>query len=393
MYKKILFVMITAVVFAGSAFAGNLKVKVYNPGTDAIFQITSTLIYGDKDAILIDAQFEKKYALELIKEIKATGKNLKTVYISHSDPDFYFTLDEIKKAFPKADIISTAQTAYLIDASKEGKLAVWKDQLKDGAPSEFIVPKAVKEIPDLEGYKIEIIQAKNDPAHSFVWIPSLKTIVGGISVGTDAHLWMADTKNVEALDLWLAQIDKMKSLNPEKVIASHFIKLNDSPKILDFVKDYLLYYKEADAQSKNADELTKKTLAKYPGLGAVNELELGAKVFKGEVDWELKSPYLAIGNHISVDFGGDFKFDLDFEDNKSMRFTGLIGSMKGLTELINYTAVEVSPNVFMVYWSEPQTTKANVVHVQNWNTGVVYTNIANPDGSFYNLKGTFKLKD
>ena len=102
-----------------SIFAGNLKVKVYNPGTKAIFPITSTIIYGDKDAILVDAQFQKQYAEQLVKEIKATGKNLKTVFISHSDPDFYFGLDVIKKAFPNAKIISTAQTAYLISASKD----------------------------------------------------------------------------------------------------------------------------------------------------------------------------------------------------------------------------------------------------------------------------------
>jgi len=46
----------------------------------------------------------------------------------------------------------------------------------------------------------------------------------------------------------------------------------------------------------------------------------------------------------------------------------------------------------MVYWSEAST-KANVVHVQNWNTHEVYTNIANPDGSFIHLKGTLKIKD
>ena len=57
-----------------SIFAGNLKVKVYNPGTKAIFPITSTIIYGDKDAILVDAQFQKQYAEQLVKEIKSNRK-------------------------------------------------------------------------------------------------------------------------------------------------------------------------------------------------------------------------------------------------------------------------------------------------------------------------------
>ena len=85
MIQKKLWSLLTLLGFI-SVFAGNLKVKVYNPGSKAIFPITSTIIYGDKDAILVDAQFQKQYAEQLVKEIKATGKTLKTVFISHSDP-------------------------------------------------------------------------------------------------------------------------------------------------------------------------------------------------------------------------------------------------------------------------------------------------------------------
>lgn len=390
-YKTLLFVMAT-IMFAGSALAGNLNIKVYNPGATAIFPITSTLVYGDKDAILIDAQFQKKYALELIKEIKATGKNLKMIYISHSDPDFYFGLDEIKKAFPDAAIVSTAQTAYLIEASKDQKLAVWGPQLKEDAPSEIIVPKAIAALPPLEGHQLDIIRSKEDPAHSFVWMPSIRTIAGGVSLAEGAHLWMADTKDYKALDLWIAQINKMKSLQPQKVIPAHFIKLDESPELLDFVEDYLRNYKSAALSSSTGEELANKMIAKYPQLPGKESLEMGAKVFKGEMQWELKSPYPAIGNHVSVNFGGGFVFDLDYLNNKQMRFTGKSESTKNLSELVDYTAVEVSPNVFMVYWTETKT-KTNVVHVQNWNTGVVYTNIANPDGSFNHFKGTMKLAD
>jgi glyoxylase-like metal-dependent hydrolase (beta-lactamase superfamily II) len=392
MLNKIILSIMTTIVFAGSALAGNLNLKIYNPGANAIFPVTSTLVYGDRDAVLIDAQFQKKYALELIKEIKATGKNLKLIYISHSDPDFYFGLAEIKKAFPNADIVSTAQTAYLIETSKDSKLAIWGPQLKEDAPAEIIIPKAIAELPLLEGHKLDIIQSKEDPAHSFVWIPSIKTVVGGISVGEGAHLWMADTKDYKALDLWIAQINKMKALQPQKVIPAHFNKLDESPAVLDFMESYLTDYKNAALSSSSGVELVNKMMVKYPQLAGKESLEMGAKVFKGEMEWDLKSSYPAIGNHVLVDFGGGFVFDLDFVNNKQMRFTGKSERTKNLSEQVDYTAVEVSKNVFMVYWTEPET-KTNVVHVQNWNTGVVYTNIANPDGSFNHFKGTMKLAD
>ncbi|MCL8536912.1 MBL fold metallo-hydrolase [Chryseobacterium gallinarum] len=389
MLKKKLLSLAVLLGFINIVWAGNLKIKVYNPGPKAIFPITSTIIYGEKDALLIDAQFQKQYAEQLVKEIKATGKNLKTVFISHSDPDFYFGLDVIRKAFPDVKIISTAQTAYLISVSKDEKIAVWKPQLKADAPSEIIIPEAVTSIPELEGNTIEIKQNPEDPAHSFLWIPSLKTVVGGISVSVDSHLWMADTQNVKAIEQWIGQIDAMKALNPEQVVPSHFAKLSLSPRSLDFVKNYLENYKKAVTENQTTPAAVDFMVKKYPDLPGKNELEMGVKVFHGEMDWDLKSPYPAIGRKVEVDFG-TVKFLLDFKDNKTMTFRGLSGNSKGSTETVEYTAVEVAKNVFMVYWHEPES-GFNVTHVQDYNKHILYTNIAGKDGGFTHLKGTLKI--
>lgn len=385
MLGKKLLSLIGLLGFVSIVFAGNLKIKVYNPGSKAIFPITSTIIYGDKDAMLIDAQFQKQYAEQLVKEIKATGKNLKTVFISHSDPDFYFGLDVIKKAFPNVKIISTAQTAYLISASKDGKMAVWKPQLKADAPSEIIVPEAVNSIPDLEGNAIEIKQNSDDSVHSFLWIPSLKAVVGGISVSVDSHLWMADTQNIKAIDQWIAQIDAMKALNPTQVVPSHFAKLSLSPNALDFVKDYLENYKKAVTENKNSDGIVNFMVVQYPNLPGKDELAMGVKVFLGEMNWDLKSPYPAIGRKVEVNFG-TAQFILDFKDNKTMSFVGT----DGMTDTVEYTAVEVSKNIFMVYWKEPKL-GINVVNVQDYNRNIIYSNIVKIDGSSEHPTGTIKI--
>ena len=44
----------------------------------------------------------------------------------------------------------------------------------------------------------------------------------------------------------------------------------------------------------------------------------------------------------------------------------------------------------MVFWHEPHLGD-NVVHIQDYNTGIVYTNIAKPDGQFLHFKGTLKI--
>lgn len=48
----------------------SLAFHVYHPGAKAIFDVTSTLITGEKDAFLVDAQFQKQYAEELVQLIK-----------------------------------------------------------------------------------------------------------------------------------------------------------------------------------------------------------------------------------------------------------------------------------------------------------------------------------
>jgi glyoxylase-like metal-dependent hydrolase (beta-lactamase superfamily II) len=115
---------------------------VYNPGAKSMFPVSSEIVTGQTDAVLIDAQFQRNDAEALVQKIKATGKKLTTVYISHSDPDYYFGLDVIQAAFPDAKIVATPQTVAAIQASKDGKLAHWGPILKDNAPKALVVPAA-----------------------------------------------------------------------------------------------------------------------------------------------------------------------------------------------------------------------------------------------------------
>ncbi|MCS3529954.1 MBL fold metallo-hydrolase [Chryseobacterium sp. JUb7] len=385
MFKKQFLSLILLLSCTTVLLAGDLKIKVYNPGSKAIFPITSTIIYGEKDAMLVDAQFEKNFALELVKEIKSTGKNLKTVFISHSDPDFYFGLDVIKKAFPDVKIISTAQTAYLISASKDGKLNVWGPKLKENAPSEIIIPEAVNSVPDLEGNKIELKQNLDDSAHSFLWIPSIKTIVGGISVTVDSYIWMADTQNKEAIDQWIRQINAMKALHPVQVVPSHYATLDLSPKSLDFVGNYLENYKKAVTENKTSDAIVNFMVSKYPKLSGKDELEMGVKVFLGEMNWDLKSPYPAIGRKVLVDFN-DTKFVEEFKDHETMTFVKTEGSSKGASDTVKYSVVEVAKNVFLVYWHEPKN-GYNITHIEDYNKNIVYSNFTSKEGNLIHLEG------
>ncbi|MGN5028694.1 MBL fold metallo-hydrolase [Aeromonas rivipollensis] len=112
-------------LLGGAALASPLTVTVYNPGDKAIFPVSSELVTGDKEAILIDAQFGVNDGQALVDLIKQSGKRLTTVYISGGDPDFYFGLEPIKAAFPDVKILASQHVVDHIKQTKDAKLAYW----------------------------------------------------------------------------------------------------------------------------------------------------------------------------------------------------------------------------------------------------------------------------
>lgn len=223
---KLRTVALTAFVTLTTAFtqAATLKLDVYNPGNNSIFPVSSEIISGDKEVILIDAQFQKNDAQALVNQIKALNKTLTTIYISHSDPDYYFGLDTIIKAFPDAKVVATQETVEAIKASKESKLAYWRTILKDEAPAALIVPDVIQgDRFTIEGETL-LIKGSDGPApeRTYVWIPSLKAVVGGVVVSDNIHVWVADTQTKESRQHWQQTLENIQALNPKIVVPGHF---------------------------------------------------------------------------------------------------------------------------------------------------------------------------
>ena len=86
-----------------------LQLKVYH-ANEAGIGVASVIVYGKTEAVLIDAQFTLADAENVAKEIKATGKKLNTIFVSHGDPDYYFGLQVFKKYFPEVTVYATAET-------------------------------------------------------------------------------------------------------------------------------------------------------------------------------------------------------------------------------------------------------------------------------------------
>ncbi|QYJ72571.1 MBL fold metallo-hydrolase [Shewanella sp. FJAT-51649] len=273
-----------------TAQAAPLQVSHFNPGENSIFAVSSSFISGEHEMMLVDAQFQKNDAQTLVDTIKASGKKLTLVYISHSDPDFYFGLDVIKQNFPEVEIVATQTTVDDIKASMEGKLAYWGPILKDNAPSQLVLPKVVTTNSfSIDGEQV-LIEGLEDahPKHTFLWVPSAKTITGGVEVFDNTHVWIADTQSIESRQAWLAHLDKMSALSPETVIPGHYLgRARFDQRAISFTRDYIHAFENAAKTAKNSADLIAKMLALYPQIPSDVGLEISAKVIMGEMRWPM----------------------------------------------------------------------------------------------------------
>ena len=297
MNKRTLFRSLLAttvgLMLAGSAVVAvaasqPLKLEVYNPGANGVFPVSSELVTGNNEAILIDAQFDRANAGQLVKKIQDSGKKLTTIYISHGDPDYYFGLEVLKEAYPDAKILAPAPVIAHIKATMQDKLAFWGPKLGANAPKQLIVPEPLQgNTLTLEGRKLEVIGLDGaSPDRTFVWIPSLKAVVGGVLVNGNEHVWTADTQTLASRQQWIKMLDKIEALHPKIVVPGHFSA--GAPQNIEsvrFTKNYLKTYEAETTKAKDSAALIEAMKKHYPNLEGVSSLELGAKVSKGEMKW------------------------------------------------------------------------------------------------------------
>ncbi|MCH1923486.1 Vmh family MBL fold metallo-hydrolase [Shewanella sp. C32] len=278
-------VVSAALAFGGSAAATELQLQTYNPQQQGVFPISSTLITGPHQAMLVDAQFSIKDGAKLVALIKASGKQLTTILITCGDPDFYFGLQPIVAAFPDAKVLATQKVVDHINATKAAKIAYWGPILQDGAPSKIIVPQATAQrVFKIDGEVVELHKA--DDYGAFLWVPQQRTILGGVGVAAGQHIWTADTQTKAARQAWRDDIDAMLALQPAKVIPGHFIQTMPSGvAALQFTKDYLQSFEDVLQTANGSAAVIAAMRAKYPNLAGEQSLELSAKVNTGEMKW------------------------------------------------------------------------------------------------------------
>jgi len=264
-----------------------LSLQVYNADAGS-FHVNAVLVSGKTDAVLIDTGFTQADAHRIAAIVLDSRKTLKAIYISQADPDFYFGAGVLKKLFPEATLIATEPTVKKIRATLPTKLQVWGPRLGVNAPTDVPIPEAIAgNTIKLEDEVLEIRGLDGSLAHrSYVWIPSLNAIVGGVNAFAGLHVWTADTQSAQERADWNKKLASMAALHPTTVVPGHMLQgqKQDAAQIA-YTQAYLTRFESELAKAPNAAALIEAMKSAYPTAGLPIALEIGAKVNKGEMKW------------------------------------------------------------------------------------------------------------
>ena len=246
---------------------------------------SATLIYGDRDAVLVDAFLTIEQADALVDWVAASGKNLTAIYITHGHGDHFFGVGTLLTRFPNAKAVATSGVVKVMrqQTSPDYVVNFWNARYPGQIPSPLVIAEELKEnVIHLEGRALFAIElGHTDTDHTTcLHVPSVGLVVAGDAVYNGVHLYLAESNGVSRRE-WLAALDTIDTLRPRAVIAGHKKPENDdSPKIIEETRQYIRYFERLAEMTTTARDLYDKMLDHYPDRANPGALWSAASVLK-----------------------------------------------------------------------------------------------------------------
>jgi glyoxylase-like metal-dependent hydrolase (beta-lactamase superfamily II) len=258
------------------------------PGSDHLRWVptSSTLIYGDRDAILVDTQLTVPAAEELIDWVIASGKKLVGIYVTHSHGDHHFGSSALLRHFPSARVWATREVAARMENehTPERLQGLWEKLFPGQIPDSFASAEALpKDEFELEGEELIVVRLGHTDCDetTALWVPSAGLLVAGDSVYGNTHPFLGESGTLEARLAWIAALDKLAGLNPKVVVGGHSDPDSSfGPDAIRETRTYLEDFNRTVEESQTADDIYSRMMELYPARLNPGSLWAGAACSK-----------------------------------------------------------------------------------------------------------------
>jgi glyoxylase-like metal-dependent hydrolase (beta-lactamase superfamily II) len=232
--------------------------------------ISSTLISGERDAVLVDTPITVEQARALVNWVVARGKNLTTIYATHGHGDHFFGTSVVLERFPGARFVARPEVIKVMrqQASPESLETFWNPRFPGQIASQLTIAEELTgNVINLEGHDLVSVPLgfTDTASTTCLHVPSIGLIVAGDAAYNGDHLHLSESPDQQRRQEWIAALDKMESLKPRAVIAGHKrVGNDDSPRIIGETRRYIRDFERLVVQATTARELYDDMLKLYP---------------------------------------------------------------------------------------------------------------------------------
>ncbi|MEW2402549.1 MBL fold metallo-hydrolase [Streptomyces sp. NPDC046862] len=248
--------------------------------------ISSTLVYGDRDAVLVDPVMTVQQAAALAEWVESFDRNLTTIYVTHGHGDHWFGLATLLEHFPEARPVATpAVVGHMAQQMDPGFVeGFWNARFPGQIPDRLVaanpVEGAVLELEDRELTIVPLGHTDTDDTTA-LHVPSIGLVVAGDAAYNDVHLYLAESPSA-GRTAWKEALDVIADLDPTHVVAGHKRPDRpDSPDILAETRAYIDDFEDCVERTGSTEELYRAMLEIHPDRVNPGALWGSARSVKG----------------------------------------------------------------------------------------------------------------